>query len=169
MSFGGYGTQSSAAKRHVRGPAWGWPACRCDTECMSAIRFGPARIPSRESPEEAVKLLVDRRYTACEVDFEGGFWMDWDYAKRLGELAREAGVALSVHAPIPAFLGHRDRGKKYRMAVGMLDHSAGIAVACQAEPVVIHPGFLLGREREAAIAAVVEQLQDLRERLEGKG
>jgi deoxyribonuclease-4 len=94
--------------------------------------------------------------------------MDWKYAERLGELAGDAGVALSVHAPIPAFLGHLERSKKYRMAVGMLDHSAGIAVACGAELVVIHPGFLLGREREEAIDAVVEQLSELRERLEGK-
>jgi deoxyribonuclease IV len=54
------------------------------------------------------------------------------------------------------------------MAVGMLDHSAGIAKAAGAELVVFHPGFLLGREREAAIDSVCEQLGELRERLEGK-
>jgi deoxyribonuclease-4 len=54
------------------------------------------------------------------------------------------------------------------MAVGLLDHSAGIAKACGAELVVFHPGFLLGREREDAINAVCEQLADLRERLEAK-
>jgi deoxyribonuclease-4 len=133
------------------------------------IRFGPSSVPSRDDPQAAVDLLVERRYTACEIDFAGGFWMDWDYAKRLGELAREADIALSVHAPIPAFLGHLEREKKYRMAVGMLDHSAGIAVECGAELVVFHPGFLLGREREEAIEAVVEQLAALRERLEPKG
>jgi deoxyribonuclease-4 len=94
--------------------------------------------------------------------------MDWDYAERLGRIARDAGLALSIHAPIAAFLGHVERGKKQRMAVGMLDHSAGIAAACGAAPVVFHPGFLLGREREAAIAAVVEQLAELRERLAAK-
>jgi deoxyribonuclease-4 len=136
---------------------------------MGEIRFGPSFIPSRESVDAAVELLVQRGYAACEVDFEGGFWMDWDYAERLGELAREAAIVLSVHAPIPAFLGHRERGKKYRMAVGMLDHSAGIAATCGAELVVFHPGFLLGRERAEAIDAVVEQLGELRERLEPKG
>jgi deoxyribonuclease-4 len=136
---------------------------------MGAIRFGPARVPSRESPDAALKLLGDRGYTACEVDFEGGFWMDWAYAERLGELAREAGIALSVHAPIPAFLGHLDRGRKYAMAMGMLDHTAGIAVACGAQLVVVHPGFLLGRERPDAVAAVVEQMRELRQRLEAKG
>jgi deoxyribonuclease-4 len=136
---------------------------------MGAIRFGPARVPSRESPAAAVELLVERGYAACEVDFEGGFWMDWTYAERLGGLSRDSDIRLSVHAPIPAFLGHPERGKKYRMAVGMLDHSAGIAVACGAELVVIHPGFLLGRRRHDAIAAVTGQLRDLRERLEPKG
>ena len=55
------------------------------------------------------------------------------------------------------------------MAIGMLDHTAGIAVACGAAPVVIHPGFLLGRERQQAIDAVVAQLAELRERLAAKG
>jgi deoxyribonuclease-4 len=135
---------------------------------MAAIRFGPAFIPSRERPEEAVEHLVERGYTACEIDFEGGFWMDWDYASRLGAVAADHGIALSIHAPIAAFVGHVDRGKKLRMAIGMLDHTAGLARACGAAPVVFHPGFLLGRERKAAIAAVVEQLGELRERLAGK-
>jgi deoxyribonuclease IV len=135
---------------------------------VGELRFGPARVPSRESPEAAVELLLERRHTACEVDFEGKFWMDYDWAARFGELARENGIALSVHAPIAGFMGHIERDKKQRMAVGMLDHSAGIAKACSAELVVFHPGFLLGRERAEAIDSVVEQLAELRERLEAK-
>ena len=136
---------------------------------MGAIRFGPSEIPSRESPAAAVELLVERGYSACELGFEGGFWTDWKYAEELGERARESEIALSVHAPIPAFLGHLERGKKFRMAMGMLDHSAGLAAACGAEVVVIHPGFLLGRERADAIDAVVDQLSALEERLDSKG
>jgi deoxyribonuclease IV len=136
---------------------------------MGEVRFGPARVPSRESPEAAVELLLERGYSACEIDFEGGFWMDYPWAERFGEVAREAGIVLSVHAPLAGFLGHLERDKKHRMAIGMLDHSAGVAAACGAELVVLHPGFLLGRTREDALAAVVEQLGELRERLEGKG
>ena len=136
---------------------------------MGTIRVGPPRLPSRESPEAAVELLAAGGYTACELDFEGGFWMEWRFAERLGELARERGIALSVHAPIAAFLGHVERDAKYRRAVGMLDHSAGIAAVAGAEPVVFHPGFLLGRAREDALDAVCQQLGELRERLEPKG
>jgi len=132
------------------------------------LHFGPARVPSRESPEAAVAALLERGYSACEIDFEGRFWMDYDFAERLGELARDNDIALSVHAPIAGFMGHAERGKKLNMAVGMLDHSAGIAKAAGAEVVVFHPGFLLQRTREEAIDSVVEQLGELRERLEGK-
>jgi deoxyribonuclease-4 len=136
---------------------------------MGKLRYGPARVPSRESPETAIALLRDRGYTACEIDCESGFWMDYPWAEEFGKLARRHRIALSLHAPIAGFMGHVERDKKQRMAVGMLDHSAGIAKVAGAEPVVFHPGFLLGRERKAAIASVVEQLAELRERLEGKG
>ena len=93
----------------------------------SPLHFGPARVPSQESPQAAIELLLERGYTACELDFEGRFWMDYAFAERLGELAREHGIVLSVHAPIAGFMGHAERGKKLNMAVGMLDHSAGIS------------------------------------------
>ena len=137
---------------------------------MGRIRVGPARIPDRDAPERAVELLLERGYDACEVDFESGFWMDYPWAERLGELAREHDIALSVHAPLFGWVGHLETtGRKWSSALGALDRSAGIATACGAEVVVFHPGFLLGRSREDAIDAVVEQLALVRERLEGKG
>jgi deoxyribonuclease IV len=132
------------------------------------LHFGPARVPSRDSPAAALGALLERGLTACEIDFEGRFWMDYDFAAEFGDLCAASDVALSVHAPIAGFMGHAERGKKLNMAIGMLDHSAGIAKAAGAELVVFHPGFLLGRTREDAIDAVVVQLGELRERLEAK-
>jgi deoxyribonuclease-4 len=135
----------------------------------SLIRVGPARMPSRESPDDAIQVLLSHGYNACEIDFESGFWMDYPFAERLGELAREHDVALSVHAPLFGFMGHLEAsGRKFTSAVGALDRSAGIVAASGAELVVFHPGFLLGRSRDDAIASVVEQLGMLRERLEQK-
>jgi deoxyribonuclease-4 len=132
------------------------------------LHYGPARVPSRDSPRAAVEALLERDLSACEIDFEGRFWMDYGFAEEFGGLAREHDIVLSVHAPIAGFMGHAERGKKLNMAVGMLDHSAGIAKAAGAEVVVFHPGFLLKRTREEAIDSVVEQLGELRERLEAK-
>jgi deoxyribonuclease-4 len=135
---------------------------------MGRVRFGPARVPARESAAAAIRLLQQRGFNACEIDFEGGFWMDYDWAAEFGRRAREAKIALSVHAPIAGFMGHAERGKKLNMAIGMLDHSAGIAKAAGAAPVVFHPGFLLGRTRAAAIKSICQQLGELRARLESK-
>jgi deoxyribonuclease-4 len=51
----------------------------------------------------------------------------------------------------------------------MIDHSAGVATAVGADLLVVHPGYLLGREREAALKSVAGDLAALRERLEPKG
>jgi deoxyribonuclease-4 len=134
---------------------------------MGAIRVGPARCPSRESPERAIELVLERGYSACELDLESGFWLDYPWAERLGELARAADVALSVHAPLFAFPGHPD-AKKSKMALGALDRTAGIAASAGAEIVVIHPGFWLGRSPERTIDDVVGSLGTLREKLESK-
>ncbi len=136
---------------------------------MARIRVGVARVPDRESPDRAIELVVRAGFDACEIDFEGGFWMDYPWAEALGEAARAHGVALSVHAPLFGWVGHLEAsGRKWGSALGALDRSAGIAAACGAELVVFHPGFLLGRSREDAIAGVVEQLGLVRARLEAK-
>src|SRR6478736_4684549 len=135
---------------------------------MGEIRYGPSGLPKAGSFETTFAALAAEGYGACEFGFVGGFWLDYDSAPLLGAAAAAADVALSVHAPLAAFMGHADRGKKFKMALGMLDHTAGLAKACGAQLIVFHPGFLLGREREHAIADVVDQLGDLRERREQK-
>src|SRR5918912_3854621 len=135
---------------------------------MGALRFGPAALPQATTFADAMADLRARGEDACEFGCMGSFWLDYDGAAELGAAAREADVALSVHAPLAAFMGHADDGKKFKMALGMLDHTAGLAKAAGAALVVVHPGFLLGRERAAAIDAVVDQLTDVHDRLESK-
>ena len=136
---------------------------------MGEIRYGPSGLPEAPTFEKSFAALVAEGYRACEIGFAGGFWLDYETAPVFAAAAAAADVAVSVHAPLAAFMGHADRGKKFKMALGMLDHTAGLAQACGARLIVFHPGFLLGREREQAIADVVDQLGDLRERLESKG
>jgi deoxyribonuclease-4 len=141
----------------------------CDSVAgVGTLRFGPSGLPEAESYEESLALLAERGYTACELGFAGGFRLDYETAARLGELARAADVALSVHAPLAAFLGHAERGKKLKMAIGMLDHTSGLAKALGAAPIVVHPGFFLGRTREETLDAVCEQCAELHARLEAK-
>jgi deoxyribonuclease IV len=135
---------------------------------MGEIRTGPSGLPEAASFEAAAAGLAAAGYRACEIGFVSGFWLDYDAAPGLGAAMREHDILLSVHAPLAAFMGHVGREKKFKMALGMLDHTAGLAKAVGAEVIVFHPGFLLGREREQTIADVVDQLGDLRERLAAK-
>ena len=135
---------------------------------MGEIRVGPSGLPDLESFEGSAAWLTERGYRAVEIGFVSGFWLDYESAPELGEVLRDADIVVSVHAPLAAFMGHVEREKKFKMALGMLDHTAGLAKAVGAEVIVFHPGFLLGRERERAIDDVVDQLGDLRARLESK-
>jgi deoxyribonuclease IV len=135
---------------------------------VGEIRIGPSGLPEAESFDDAAERLAAAGYRACEIGFVSGFWLDYEAAPELGAAMRAHDVLLSVHAPLAAFLGHVEREKKFKMALGMLDHTAGLAKAVGAELIVFHPGFLLGRERERAIADVVDQLGDLRDRLAAK-
>src|SRR3569833_652681 len=135
---------------------------------MGEVRFGPSGLPVADSFEAAAEALRAAGYTAVEIGFAGGFWLDYDTAPQLAAALEAADISLSVHAPLAAFMGHVAREKKFKMALGMLDHTAGLAKAAGAEVSVFHPGLLLGRERELAIHDVVDQLGDLRVRLESK-
>jgi deoxyribonuclease IV len=134
---------------------------------VGELRFGPSGLPVGAF-DEAASALAAGGYRAVEIGFAGGFWLDYEAAPLLGEALHAHDVVLSVHAPLAAFMGHVAREKKFKMALGMLDHTAGLAKAAGAEVIVFHPGFLLGRERANAIADVVDQLADLRARLESK-
>ena len=55
---------------------------------MGAIRFGPARLPSRESPEEAVRLLVERGARLDLKDEDGKTALDWNKRPEVAELLK---------------------------------------------------------------------------------
>jgi deoxyribonuclease-4 len=135
---------------------------------VGEIRIGPSGLPDAPSFAAAATWLAARGYRAVEIGFAGGFWLDYESAPELGTAMRAEDIVISVHAPLAAFMGHVAREKKFKMALGMLDHTAGLAKAVGAEVIVFHPGFLLERERDRAIADVVDQLGDLRARLESK-
>ena len=135
---------------------------------MGEIRLGPSGLPDLPSFEDAAAWLAAEGYGAVEIGFVSGFWLSYDDAPELAAALRERDIVVSVHAPLAAFMGHVEREKKFKMALGMLDHTAGLAKAVGAAVIVFHPGFLLGRDREQTIHDVVDQLGDLRARLESK-
>jgi deoxyribonuclease-4 len=129
------------------------------------VRFGPSGLP-KGPPVEAVEAVRALGFDACEVSFAGGYPKK-DALGELAEAARDRDVLLSVHAPLFAFPGNTDPAKR-KQAASNMDHTAGLAKTLGAEVVVIHPGFLLGRSRERALAEVIEHLGEVGEKLVAK-
>jgi hypothetical protein len=133
---------------------------------VGTIRSALPRCP-RARAQDGDLELQRRGFDACEIDFEGKFWMDYAWAALSGAARREAWIVLRA-PPDAGFMGHVERDKKQRMAVGMLDHSAGIARP-PAPSSSSSPGFSLGRRpRRGRSRSITEQLADLRERLEAR-
>ena len=83
--------------------------------------------------------------------------MDYPWAERHrrggeGERHRALRPRAALRVPRPS---RREEGED---GAGALDRSAGLAAACGAEVVVIHPGFWLGRDREQTLDDVVRWL-----------
>lgn len=92
-------------------------------------------------------------------EYEGGhgIHISRERAEELGRRAREAGVALSVHAPYYISLASRDPQKREN-SVGYILASARAAHWMGAARVVVHPGSLSGQGREEAMALAAETL-----------
>jgi hypothetical protein len=60
---------------------------------MSAVRS--ARRTSRaRGPSGRCETLLERGYSACEIDFGGGLWMDRTFAEDFGERAAAIGAVV---------------------------------------------------------------------------
>jgi len=115
---------------------------------MGEIKFGPARIPSRESPEAAIEGLLERGLSACEIDFETKFWMDYDFASRLGALARgdraTATTYLARGLPSEAFMDSSARilsvrpasagGEQYKVTADVTTSSGEYYITFMLQP-----------------------------------
>ena len=158
-------TLEAAATRPLRDGAGAVVGAVARERRMSDLRFGPSGLPAG-SPAEALATLAGYGFTACEVSFARRYPAK-PLAAELGQLAREAGILLSVHAPMFAFPGNTDAAKR-KQAASNMDHTAGLAKLIGAELVVIHPGFHLGRTPADAMRDVVDHLKEIEARLRAK-
>lgn len=110
------------------------------------VRFGVAGIDPTDL-EWSVRAHIDAGYAACEVQFVKEFTLKEPEARRLGEIARDAGLALSVHAPYFAQLTtpEADRLKNH---LGALHHACHLAHLMGARVVVCHPGSNRGEPED---------------------
>ncbi len=133
------------------------------------IRFGISKLPPNGPGDAAfLDILVEAGHTALELPFVKDFPWKEKQCRQFGELARERGVQLSIHAPYFAVLTvvEDDRGKQ---AVSALEHSMKIGDWLGAPIIVAHLGHTHGEAPEVLMARVTDRLESIRSKVENLG
>jgi len=100
-----------------------------------------------------------------EIEFVQGVKMGETAARLVGEAAIRTGVRLSAHAPYYINLNSDDM-EKVRASQSRILQTARIAAICQAESVVFHPAFYMGRPPEEVYERVKKYLGEILGQLE---
>lgn len=135
---------------------------------MRRLRFGVAGLKDTRDLEGSIATVVEEGFAACEVQFVKEFTLKEKEAARLGEIARDAGVALSVHAPYFAQLTTAEPDR-LKLHVGALHHSCKLAAEMGATIVVCHPGSRGEASDEELFERVSESLAALGPRIADTG
>lgn len=109
------------------------------------IRIGPAGTGGDSI--NGLRHVKELGLNVCEIEFTHGVNMSNETAKKVGALAKELGVKLSVHAPYFINLNSIEK-KKLEASKNRILGSCERAHYLGAENVVFHPGFYgkLGKE-----------------------
>ncbi len=124
---------------------------------MGRIFFGVAGIPTSVKGKgsiEGVREVAHLRLDAMEVEFVRGARMGEEKAKKLGDVAREFGIRLSVHAPYFVNICSRKPEVVEKSKKWLLD-SARVGFHFGASVVVFHPCIRTAEE------IVTEEMQHI--------
>ena len=106
------------------------------------IKLGPAGIPQKckGSSIDGVRFVAEEGLQAMEISFVRGVKMGNEMALKLGEVAKQSGVELSVHAPYYINLASHEK-KIQKESIQRINDSLERAHLMGAKIVVIHAGY----------------------------
>jgi len=126
---------------------------------MTKILFGHAGSAGLGN-YEGVKHTKETGLQAMELAFTYGVRMSNAEAKRVGALAKELGIKLSIHAPYYINLASKEKVKITASKKRILE-SCERAHHLGASPVVFHAGFYQGRTEEEIYPIIKKEVLDL--------
>ncbi|BBD72391.1 endonuclease IV [Sulfodiicoccus acidiphilus] len=138
---------------------------------MAKVFLGPAGVPiaaQGKGTEEGIRKVKELGLNAMEVEFVQGVRMNQTTASRVGEVAREMGVRLSVHAPYFINLCS-DENEKVEASKKRLLDTADRAERMGADAIAIHIAFYGKRGPEKCLRFVESQLGDVVDKARSAG
>jgi deoxyribonuclease-4 len=138
---------------------------------MARVFLGPAGIPlsaQGKGTEEGLRKVKELGLNAMEVEFVQGVRMNQSTAERVGQLANELGIRLSVHAPYFINLCS-DEDEKIAASKKRLLDTADRAERMGADAIAIHIAFYGKRGPEKCLQLVETELGEVVEKARAEG
>ena len=130
------------------------------------IKIGPAG-SSGLGNEEGIRHAKELGLSALEVEFTYGVRMSNDEAKKIGLLAQELGISLSIHAPYYINLNSEERPKVHASKTRILQ-SCERGHYLGAKYIVFHAGFYGKEDKEKTYQDIKKEIIDLQKTIKQK-
>ncbi|WP_338604073.1 deoxyribonuclease IV [Sulfolobus tengchongensis] len=130
---------------------------------MVKIYLGPAGVPhsaKKKNTIDGIKTVKELGLNAMEVEFVQGVRMSRETAEETGQVAKELGIRLSVHAPYFINLCSEEKEKVEASKQRILD-TADRAELMGADAIAIHIAFYGKMEPEECYQKVKTELGDV--------
>jgi len=128
---------------------------------MSKIKFGPAGLGPVDEAVSNLKEYSQLGLKACEIAFTYGVYIkDKGDAIRIGKVAKDLGVVLSIHAPYFINLNSKEEQKIKASRKRILD-CCKIGHYLGARNIVFHPGFYSGMSSKDASLRIKKEVKSL--------
>ena len=133
------------------------------------IKIGPAG-SSGLGNEHGIREVKAAKLDAMEVEFTYGVKMSLETAKKVGEVAKENKIHLSVHCPYYINLASKEKEKIGASRTRILDSCKRGHLFSWDEktPIVFHAGFFMGRNSEEVYQMIKEQVIKLQDEIKAK-
>ena len=129
---------------------------------MNRVLFGPAGYPSeaRGNVKRVFQILAEAGVDALEYAAVHGLKTNEEKAKIIGELARESGITMSMHAAYYIRLASKTPRIR-ESSIGRLVKALRFAPWMSVKRIVFHPGYLGGLSKEEAHVVIRNALRSV--------
>ncbi len=137
------------------------------------VKFGPSGFcvdfeEKYKSTEDMPKWLAENGLSAYELSFTNGIRLSDETAQKYGEIFKNAGIEMSVHAPYFINFANPDELAIEKSMLYIMQSLAKMKFL-GAKRLVFHPGSLTKQTREIAFQNTLKNIKLLIERLDEQG
>jgi deoxyribonuclease IV len=130
---------------------------------MGSIKIGPSGFGSVKDAEEILEGFSKRGFGDCEVDFTYQVYMNKEQAEKIGKIARDKKISLSIHASYFVNLNSEEKPKVHATMQRILK-CCEIGHHLGAKSIVFHPGYYgKSKDKEEAFQKIKSRILEMME------